>query len=49
MAVSVFRLIGSPGYVFDEEYLQRLAGRSYDRASSSTCYMLVFWPIMATR
>ncbi len=32
MAVSVFRLIGSPGYVFDEEYLQRLAGRSYDRA-----------------
>ena len=39
MAVSVFRLIGSPGYVFDEEYLQRLAGRSYDRAYDPSGYL----------
>jgi pimeloyl-ACP methyl ester carboxylesterase len=39
MAVSVFRLIGSPGYVFDEEYLQRLAGRSYDRAYDPKGYL----------
>ena len=39
MAVSVFRLIGSPGYAFDEEYLQRLAGRSYDRAYDPKGYL----------
>ena len=40
MAVSVFRLIGSPGYPFDEEYLQqRLAGRSYDRAYDPNGYL----------
>jgi pimeloyl-ACP methyl ester carboxylesterase len=39
MAVSVFRLIGSPGYAFDEEYLQRQAGRSYDRAYDPKGYL----------
>jgi pimeloyl-ACP methyl ester carboxylesterase len=31
-AVEVFRLIGSRGFAFDEEYLRDLAGRSFDRA-----------------
>ena len=30
-AVEVFRLIGSHGFAFDEEYVRDLAGRSYDR------------------
>jgi len=30
--VGTFRLIGSPGYPFDEARLRELAGRSYDRA-----------------
>lgn len=38
-AVAVFRLIGSPGYAFDEDYLQRLAGVSYDRAHDSDGYL----------
>ncbi len=29
--VQTFRLIGSPGFVFDEQYIRDLAGRSYDR------------------
>ena len=29
--VETFRLIGSPGFVFDEQYIRDLAGRSYDR------------------
>ena len=29
--VETFRLIGSPGFVFDELYIRDLAGRSYDR------------------
>lgn len=39
LAVSVFRLIGSPGYAFDEEYLQHQAGRSYDRAYDPRGYL----------
>ena len=39
LAVSVFRLIGSPGYAFDEEYLQHQAGRSYDRAYDPKGYL----------
>lgn len=39
MTVKVFKLIGSPGYAFDEEYLQRLAGRSYDRAYDPKGYL----------
>lgn len=39
LALSVFRLIGSPGYAFDEEYLERQAGRSYDRAHDPKGYL----------
>jgi pimeloyl-ACP methyl ester carboxylesterase len=38
-AVDVFRLIGSPGYALDEEYLQRQAGMSYDRAYDPAGYL----------
>lgn len=38
-AVAIFRLIGSPGYAFDEEYLNRLAGVSFDRAHDSDGYL----------
>jgi pimeloyl-ACP methyl ester carboxylesterase len=31
-AVETFRIIGSRGYAFDEEFLADVAGRSYDRA-----------------
>lgn len=31
-ALETFRIIGSRGYAFDEEYMADLAGRSYDRA-----------------
>jgi pimeloyl-ACP methyl ester carboxylesterase len=39
VAVSVFRLIGSPGYALDEEYLQQQAGLSYDRAYDPRGYL----------
>jgi pimeloyl-ACP methyl ester carboxylesterase len=38
-AVEVFRVIGSPGYAFDEELLQRQAGASYDRAYDPAGYL----------
>jgi pimeloyl-ACP methyl ester carboxylesterase len=38
-AVDVFRLIGSPGYELDEEYLQRKAGMAYDRAYDPAGYL----------
>lgn len=38
-AVDVFRLIGSPGYELDEEYLQHKAGLSYDRAYDPAGYL----------
>jgi pimeloyl-ACP methyl ester carboxylesterase len=38
-AVEVFRLIGSPGYAQDEEYLQRQAGVAYDRAYDPGGYL----------
>jgi pimeloyl-ACP methyl ester carboxylesterase len=31
-AVETFRLVGSPGYPFDEGRVRQLAGRAYDRA-----------------
>jgi pimeloyl-ACP methyl ester carboxylesterase len=34
-AVKTFKVIGSPGYAFDEERVRRIAGRSYDRGHSS--------------
>jgi pimeloyl-ACP methyl ester carboxylesterase len=38
-AIDVFSLIGSPGYALDEEYLQRQAGASYDRAYDPAGYL----------
>ena len=38
-AVEVFKLIGSPGYELDEEYLQHKAGLSYDRAYDPAGYL----------
>ncbi|HEX4669125.1 MAG TPA: alpha/beta hydrolase [Solirubrobacterales bacterium] len=34
-AVKTFKVIGSPGYPFDEERLRDVAGRSYDRGHSA--------------
>ncbi len=34
-AVKTFKVIGSPGYPFDEERVRRIAGRSYDRGHSA--------------
>jgi pimeloyl-ACP methyl ester carboxylesterase len=38
-AVEIFRLIGSHGYAFDEEYLRDIAGRSWDRGYDSAGYL----------
>lgn len=38
-AIETFRIIGSRGYAFDEEYLADLAGRSYERAHDPGGYM----------
>jgi pimeloyl-ACP methyl ester carboxylesterase len=38
-ALETFRIIGSRGYAFDEEYLSELAGRSYDRAYDPGGYL----------
>lgn len=37
--VETFRLIGSRGFAFDEEYLRDLAGRSYDRGYDPAGYV----------
>jgi pimeloyl-ACP methyl ester carboxylesterase len=34
-AVKTFKVIGSPGYPFDEERVRRISGRSYDRGHSA--------------
>jgi pimeloyl-ACP methyl ester carboxylesterase len=34
-AIRTFRVIGSPGYPFDEEQVRRVSGRSYDRGHSA--------------
>ncbi len=39
LAVETYRIIGSGGYAFDEEYLADLAGRSYDRAHDPGGYL----------
>jgi pimeloyl-ACP methyl ester carboxylesterase len=46
-ALDVFRLIGSPGYALDEEYLQRQAGASYDRAYDPGGYLRQFAACLA--
>jgi len=33
--VNTFRVIGSPGYPFDEQHVREVAGRSYDRGQSA--------------
>lgn len=38
-AVETFRIIGSKGYAFDEEYLMELGGRSYDRGHDPGGYL----------
>ncbi len=38
-AIETFRLIGSPGFDFDEEHLRDLAGRSYDRRYDPAGYL----------
>lgn len=38
-AVEIFRLIGSHGYAFDEEYLRDIAGRSWDRGHDPAGYL----------
>jgi pimeloyl-ACP methyl ester carboxylesterase len=37
--VEIFRLIGSRGFPFDEEYLRELAGRSWDRGYNPPGYL----------
>jgi pimeloyl-ACP methyl ester carboxylesterase len=34
-SVNTFRVIGSPGYPFDEERVRRISGRAYDRGHSA--------------
>ncbi len=46
-AVETFRIIGSRGYAFDEEYLSEVAGRSYDRAHDPGGYFRQLAAIMA--
>jgi pimeloyl-ACP methyl ester carboxylesterase len=38
-SVETFRIIGSKGYAFDEEYLMEMAGESYDRAHDPGGYL----------
>lgn len=47
LAVQTFRLIGSPGYEFDEAHIRDLAGRSYDRARDRRGYFRQLWAIVA--
>ncbi len=47
LAVETYRIIGSGGYAFDEEYLADLAGRSYDRAHDPGGYLRQLSAIMA--
>jgi len=46
-AIETFRIIGSRGYAFDEEYLADLAGRSYDRDHDPGGYLRQLSAIMA--
>jgi pimeloyl-ACP methyl ester carboxylesterase len=45
-AVDVFRLIGSPGYEFDEKRLEVQAGLSFDRAHDPRGYIRQFAAVM---
>ena len=46
-ALETFRIIGSRGYAFDEEYLANLAGESYDRAHDPGGYLRQLAAIVA--
>jgi pimeloyl-ACP methyl ester carboxylesterase len=46
-AVEVFRMIGSPGYAFDQEHLEAQAGASYDRAHDSRGYLRQLAAVLA--
>lgn len=46
-ALETFRIIGSRGYAFDEEYLSDVAGRSYDRAHDPQGYLRQLSAIMS--
>jgi pimeloyl-ACP methyl ester carboxylesterase len=47
MALETFRIIGSRGYAFDQEYLTELASQSYDRAHDPGGYLRQLSAIMA--
>ena len=47
-AVKTFKVIGSPGYPFDEERLRDMAGRSYDRGHSAAGVMRQLHAIIAS-
>ena len=49
MAVETFRIIGSRGYAFDEQYLSEIAGRSYDRAHNPAGYLRQLSAIVSQR
>jgi pimeloyl-ACP methyl ester carboxylesterase len=47
LAVETYRIIGSRGYAFDEEYLHQLAGESYDRSHDPGGYLRQLSAIVA--
>lgn len=47
-AVRTFRVIGSPGYPFEEERVRRIAGRSYDRGHSAAAVLRQLHAITAS-
>ncbi|GAC1322640.1 MAG: alpha/beta hydrolase [Mycobacteriales bacterium] len=47
--VETFRIIGSPGYPLDEDYLRDLSGRSYDRAYDPRGYLRQLGAVIAQR
>jgi pimeloyl-ACP methyl ester carboxylesterase len=46
-SVSTFRLIGSPGFPFDEEHFATIAGRSYDRGYNPAGYFRQLGAVVA--
>jgi pimeloyl-ACP methyl ester carboxylesterase len=47
-SVKTFRVIGSPGYPFDEEGVRRISGRSYDRGHSAAAVLRQLHAITAS-
>jgi pimeloyl-ACP methyl ester carboxylesterase len=46
-SIEGYRLIGSGGYAFDEEYLRDIAGRAYDRGFDPAGQLRQIWAITA--